>query len=173
MSTLTYVAVFGTLLAFAGMWLFSSLSTAGKCSPEKAAQLIKDQYKQYDENYQPVPDISEPVYAIARAMKERPGTFRIEWLNERHQTSCTIQEMMNFDKYRITDRKTGLVATIIDHHYGMRHSKIRLPFKLTDDEWRYLWKVGEDWIRERQARTVEYRSAKRRKEWARKYGVGV
>lgn len=160
MSTLAIVVVIGTLVAVLGVWLFSGLSTAGKCSPEEAHKLIKDQYQ--------VPDISEPVYAIARAMQERPGSFRIEWLNKPSRN-----DLMNryHDLFRITDRKTGLSATVVDSIYGIRNCRINLPFELTHDEKNFLWEQGEQWIRERRARTVEYRNAKRRKEWAGKYGV--
>lgn len=64
-----------------------------------------------------------------------------------------------------------LVAEVIDYYYGVRNRKIRLPFELTHDEKNFLWEQGEQWIRERRARAVDYRNAKRRKEWAGKYGV--
>lgn len=170
MPTFVIVTIIGTVAAILFLWLFSGLSTAGKCSPKEAHKLIRDQYRKYDENYQPVPDISEPVYAIAKAMQERPGSFRIEWLNEEAQCIGTVPAM-KFDEYRITDRKTGLVATVVDHHCGSRHCRIRLPFTLTHDEKIFLWEQGEQWIHERRARAVDYRNAKRRKEWAGKYGV--
>lgn len=115
-------------------------------------------------------NISEPVRAIAQAMRERPGSFRVEWLTKPTNTISFGPKLS--ERYRITDRRTGLSATAIETFYGHRDGhRIRLPFSLTADETDFLWSEGEKWLKARQQRTKDYINAKRRREWSRKYGV--
>lgn len=109
-------------------------------------------------------NISEPVRAIAQAMRERPKSFRIV---------KTPTRVVCGEQWTVTDRRTGLTAHVEREVYGLNciSSRVVLPFKITTDESAHLWTEGKKWLAERQQRAGDYRNAKRRREWSVKYGV--
>jgi len=151
------------------MWPFTKRKPQADPDVEQFARNVVSAVEEYRREK----NISEPVRAIAKAMRERPGSFRIEWLTKPKQADIHAGAPKCFESYRITDRRTGLSGTATETLYGHRVGhRINLPFALTDDETNYLWAEGEKWLAERRQRTVDYINAKRRREWARKYGVG-
>jgi len=111
------------------------------------------------------PNISEPVYAIAKALKERPETFsasRCRWMSGRG--------------VEVIDRITGVrfkgwatvSPTFNNHHtviYTTRYDVIT-SFDLTKDEEQYLGVEFEAWLENKKRRV----SRKQRNLVKRKYG---
>lgn len=164
MTSLQILALVITVLGMTCLFVWSRVrgSKRQEYSPEylKAAELLAEHLRPKD--------ISEPVHAIARAMKERPGSFRIEWLNAPNEQNADLPRY--HERFRVTDRETGLVAIARETDYGHRvEREVSLPFEPTQDEQDFLWREGMRWIGDRKQRAADYCNAKRRKEWAAKY----
>lgn len=165
MTSLQILAVVVVVLGMTclGVWLRVRNTDRLEYSPEylKAAELLAEHMRPKD--------ISEPVHAIARAMQERPGTFRVEWLTSPAINKYTVGPKL-VERYRVTDRVTGLSASVTEVLAGCAERRtIKLPFAITQDEQDFLLREGKRWIGDRKQRAADYRNAKRRKEWAAKY----
>ena len=111
-----------------------------------------------------LPDISEPVMKIIKAMETRPKNFQIT------QTEFTGRSDGYYAEYNGSDRLTGLKVNIIHclHTYGVTKI-IKMPFDLTDEESCALWDAAEKMMRSRISKVKKYKNRKSRKAWTEKY----
>lgn len=86
----------------------------------------------------PEKDISEPVYAIVKAMQERPSSFKVKIDNK--LTEKSLYEAWVFD---VTDIKTNQKVRVA-RAYGYKCYRYSIAWDwLTEDETQYLGKEAE------------------------------
>ena len=112
-------------------------------------------------------DISEPVRAIAKAMKERPKTFSFNLIGEKDVDRGLTVGVAT--AYLVVDRVTGLKFKYTEERtpIGVFRS-IETDFQLTRDEQNLLYYAGEQCYAERRS-VIDKRNVRNRQKWVEVY----